>query len=186
MSSPGFRPAQRLIDLANAVRTHPDLPRALAVRLLVRHGERPAELAPDAFTDADLSELRDAARQLADLLAEPDPDAAAAALNATLAAHAVAPRLSRHDGHAWHLHVDRADAGWGEWLLASSALALAQLLTEHGRPVWGECAAPGCRTLHLGPGPGSPRRYCSPACASRTRVAEHRRRRAAAQDGAGG
>ncbi|GLW73936.1 hypothetical protein Kpho02_62340 [Kitasatospora phosalacinea] len=172
----GFRTAQRLVDLANAVRTHPNLPREVAVPLLVRHGERPEELTPDAFSATDLRELRDAARRMADLLAEPDPDLAAAALNAVLAEHAVAPRLSRHDGHPWHLHADREDAGWGEWFLASSALALAQLLTEHGRPVWGECAATGCRTLHLGTGTGSPRRYCSPACASRTRVAAHRHR----------
>ncbi|MFC8719450.1 CGNR zinc finger domain-containing protein [Kitasatospora sp. NPDC057198] len=176
MSSRGFDTAQRLIDLANAVRAHPELPREVATALLARHGERPQDLAPDAFSGADLRELRDAARRMADLLAEPDPDLAAAALNAVLAEHAVAPRLSRHDGHSWHLHADREDAGWGEWFLASSALALAQLLTEHGRPVWAECAAAGCRTLHLHTGPGSPRRYCSPACASRTRVAAHRRR----------
>ncbi|WP_033255176.1 CGNR zinc finger domain-containing protein [Kitasatospora phosalacinea] len=176
MSSRGFSTAQRAIDLANAVRAHPELPREVATALLVRHGERPQELAPDGFSAADLRELRDAARRMADLLAEPDPDLAAAALNAVLAEHAVAPRLSRHGGHSWHLHADREDAGWGEWFLASSALALAHLLTEHGRPPWGECAATGCRTLHLHTGPGSPRRYCSPTCASRTRVAAHRRR----------
>ncbi|MEV0609446.1 CGNR zinc finger domain-containing protein [Polymorphospora rubra] len=36
---------------------------------------------------------------------------------------------------------------------------------------------PSCRNLYLGTGPGSPRRYCSTTCASRTRVAEHRRRK---------
>ncbi|MGW4806807.1 CGNR zinc finger domain-containing protein [Kitasatospora sp. NPDC004272] len=176
MSTRGFRTAQRVIDLANAVRAHPELPREVAAALLVRHGERPEELARDAFSAADLRELRDAARRMADLLAEPDPDLAAAALNAVLAEHAVAPRLSRHGGHPWHLHADREDAGWCEWFLASGALALAHLLTEHGRPPWAECAATDCRTLHLHTGPGSPRRYCSPACASRTRVAAHRRR----------
>lgn len=175
----GFQPAERLLELANAVRESPALSRAQLAALLVRHGERPVDVAPRAFTTADAAELRDALRVLADVLAEPDPDRAASALNALLAEHAAPPRLSRHDGHPWHLHVDRgAAAGWGEWFLASSALALAQLLTEYGRVAWGECAASGCGTYFLGTGPGSARRYCSTTCASRARVAAHRRRRA--------
>ncbi|MFF8837120.1 CGNR zinc finger domain-containing protein [Streptomyces sp. NPDC015130] len=173
----GFRAAQRLIDLANAVRTHPDLPRDVAVPLLASHGESPQDLTETALSDTDLRRLRDAALKMTRILTETDTDRAATALNETLADHAAAPRLSRHDGHPWHLHVDRHDAGWADWFLASGALALAQILTEHGRATWGECAAPGCRTLYLGTGPGSPRRYCSTTCASRARVAEHRRRK---------
>lgn len=179
MNQEGFQAAQRLIDLANAVRSQPDLPRATAVRLLARHGERPQDLTEAALTDDDLRGLRDAALRMGTVLAESDTDRAALALNELLAEHGAAPRLSRHDGHAWHLHVDRGDeAGWAEWFLASGALALAQVLTEHGRATWGECAAAGCRNLYLGTGPGSPRRYCSTTCASRARVADHRRRKA--------
>lgn len=177
MRTQGFQAAQRLIDLANAVRAHPDLPRDVAVPLLARHGEGPQDLTEAALSDADLRELRDAALRMADILTESDTDRAAVALNGTLADHATAPRLSRHDGHPWHLHVDRGDAGWADWFLASSALALAQTLTEHGRATWGECAAQNCRNLYLGTGPGSPRRYCSTTCASRARVAEYRRRK---------
>ncbi|MFE7315853.1 CGNR zinc finger domain-containing protein [Streptomyces sp. NPDC057555] len=176
----GFRPAERLIDLANAVRAAPDLPRAALVELLVRHGESPDELTEQAFSARDAGELRGAAAQMAELLTEADTDRAALALNALLAACGARPRLSRHDGHPWHLHVDRGDdAGWADWFLASSALALAQILTEHGRVPWGECAASGCTTLYLGTGPGSARRYCSSACATRERVAAHRRRKKA-------
>ncbi|WP_283135732.1 CGNR zinc finger domain-containing protein [Rhizohabitans arisaemae] len=75
--------------------------------------------------------------------------------------------------------MDRGDdAGWADWFLASGALALARILTEYGRVTWGECASPTCSTLYLGIGPGSARRYCSAACASRARVADHRRRKA--------
>ncbi|MEU3721361.1 CGNR zinc finger domain-containing protein [Streptomyces sp. NPDC031705] len=179
MRPQGFRAAERLIDLANAVRAHSGLPRDVAVPLLARHGEGPQDLTEEALSDADLRDLGDAALRMADILTEGDTDRAAAALNETLAAHAAAPRLSRHDGHPWHLHVDHGDAGWADWFLASSALALAQILTEHGRATWGECAAGNCRTLYLGTGPGSPRRYCSTTCASRARVAEHRRRKQA-------
>ncbi|MEW2414406.1 CGNR zinc finger domain-containing protein [Streptomyces sp. NPDC046866] len=177
-SDRGFSAARRLVELAEAVRADPALPRAELAALLLRHGERPADLTPEAFTEADADRLRGAARRMAEVLAEPDEDRAAQALNDLFAQYATRPRLTRHDGHPWHLHVDRGDgAGWGEWFLASGALALAQLLTEHGRIAWGGCAAAGCGRLFLGGGPGSPRRYCSPTCATRERVAAHRRRK---------
>ncbi|GAA2042023.1 CGNR zinc finger domain-containing protein [Streptomyces carpaticus] len=178
MVKQGFRPARRAIDLANAVRSTPGISRDALAALLVEHGERPADVAPGAFGEADAAELREAVRRVTDeVLTETGTDAAAEALNRLLADCGARPRLSRHDGHAWHLHTDRGDdAGWGDWFLAGTALALAQLLTEHGRIAWGGCAASRCGTLFLGTGPGSPRRYCSPACASRERVAAHRRR----------
>lgn len=178
----GFRPAQRLLDIANAVRRDPRVPRDDLARLLADHGETPADLAPAVFTDAAADALRGAALRMTAVLTEPDADRAAAALNDVFAECGARPRLSRHGGHPWHLHVDRGDdAGWADWFLASGALALAQVLTEYGQPPWGECAAPDCTVLYLGTGPGSARRYCSTACASRTRVAAHRRRKRAQQ-----
>ncbi|GGU48619.1 hypothetical protein GCM10010211_11060 [Streptomyces albospinus] len=116
--------------------------------------------------------------RVACLLAESDVDRVALAINALLAECGARPHLSRHGGHPWHLHVGRGDdASWADWFLASSALALAQVLTEYGRVPWGECAAAGCTTLYSGTGPGSARRYCSLTCASRDRVAAHRRRK---------
>ncbi|WP_234332121.1 CGNR zinc finger domain-containing protein [Streptomyces sp. NRRL S-87] len=175
----GFDPAQRLIDLANEVRTAPDASREALAALLARHGESERDLAPGAFSEADAAELRAAARRMGGVLAEPDADRAAEALNALFDACGARPRLTRHGGHAWHLHVDREGAGWGEWFLASGALALAAVLTEYGRVTWGACAAARCGAYFLGTGPGSARRYCSAACASRERVAAHRRRQRA-------
>ncbi|MFE0688344.1 CGNR zinc finger domain-containing protein [Streptomyces xiamenensis] len=197
MVKQGFRPAQRAIDLADAVRATPGLTRDALAELLVRHGERPVDVAGEAFDEGDAAALRGAVQRLLDQVltdpggSEPRPDTgaeddaaadartdrAAHALNHILADCGARPRLSRHDGQPWHLHVDRGDdAGWADWFLASSALALAQVLTEYGRAAWGTCASPRCGALFLGTGPGSPRRYCSPACASRERVAAHRRR----------
>ncbi|MFP3992719.1 CGNR zinc finger domain-containing protein [Streptomyces sp. E11-3] len=173
----GFRPAHRLIEIANAVREDPALSRDALADLLRRHGETPDDVTEAAFTATDAEELRSATARLTDVLTETDTDRAALALNALLEECGARPRLSRHDGHAWHLHVDRGeDAGWADWFTASGALALAQLLSEHGHPAWGTCAAPDCTTLYLATGPGTPRRYCSPRCASRTRVAAHRER----------
>lgn len=180
----GFRPAERAVQLADAVRHDPGLSRERLVELLRRHGESSADLTGQAFTAADADELRAAASTIAGVLAETDVDRAAEALNGILAAHATPPYLLRHGGHDWHLHVDHGDdTGWGSWFLASSALALAQLLSERGRPAWGPCAASGCPSLFLDTGPGSPRRYCSSTCATRARVAEHRRRRRTADTG---
>ncbi|MEU3061779.1 CGNR zinc finger domain-containing protein [Streptomyces subrutilus] len=186
----GFSAARRLIDLAEAVRADPGLPRAELARLLAGHGERPADLTDAAFSEADAAELRAAARRIAAVLAETDEDRAAGELNALFEEYGTRPRLTRHDGHPWHLHVDRGEeAGWGDWFLASGALALARLLGEYGRITWGSCAAEGCGRFFLGPGPGSVRRFCSTTCATRARVAAHRRRRreaAAAEPGAEG
>ncbi|GII76267.1 hypothetical protein Sru01_12490 [Sphaerisporangium rufum] len=177
---PGFRPARRMLDIVNAVRLAPDLSRDALAELLVRHGEAPGELAGEAFTAADAAGLRAAAVRLAGILAETDADRAAGAINAVLAECGARPHLARHGGHPWHLHVDRGeDASWADWFLASGALALAQILTEYGRVPWGRCDATGCTALYLGTGPGSARRYCSAACASRERVAAHRRRKRA-------
>ncbi|MFB6578384.1 MULTISPECIES: CGNR zinc finger domain-containing protein [unclassified Streptomyces] len=174
----GFSAARRLIDLAEAVRATPELPRAALAELLAGHGERPADLTQEAFSEASAAELRAAARRMGEVLGEGDEDRAAEALNALFAEYGTRPRLTRHDGHPWHLHVDRGDeAGWGDWFLASGALALAQLLTEYGRIAWGACAAAGCGRFFLAAGPGSARRYCSGSCATRARVAAHRRRK---------
>ncbi|MFE5805224.1 CGNR zinc finger domain-containing protein [Streptomyces sp. NPDC056491] len=174
----GFRAARRLIDLAEAVRTAPELPRAALAELLAAHGERPEDLTEEAFPEAGAVELRAAARRMAALLGESDEDRAAEALNALFEECGARPRLTRHDGHPWHLHVDRGgEAGWGDWFLASGAFALAQLLTEYGRIAWGACAASGCGRFFLATGPGSARRYCTGGCATRARVAAHRRRK---------
>ena len=173
----GFRPAERAVEIADALRRAPDLPRRGLVEVLRRHGESPADLTEAEFPPAAVESLRAAAARLTAVLVETDTDRAAELLNGILAEHATPPRLLRHGGHGWHLHVDRGDdSEWGEWFLASGALALAQLMSERGRPAWGECAASGCRGLFLDTGPGSARRYCSSTCASRARVAAHRRR----------
>jgi predicted RNA-binding Zn ribbon-like protein len=146
--------------------------RDAVIEVLEAHGEpSPVELSP-----ADLEGLRRAALELREVFTAGDVAAAADRINGLLAGRAHPPRLTTHGGASgWHLHVDSSDdAPWGEWLLTSSALALAVLLAERQAPPAGICASPTCGRPFVNVGRGSTRRYCSAACGTRQRVAAHR------------
>lgn len=152
--------------------------RAALLAVLRAHGEpEPAEI-----SDADLDGLRRAAAELAGVFAAGDAAAAAGQINALLAGRARPPRLTTHGGTSgWHLHVDSSDdAPWAEWFLTSSCLALAVLLAGRQAPPGGFCASPSCGRPFVNTGRGAARRYCSPACGTRERVARHRTNRPAA------
>jgi predicted RNA-binding Zn ribbon-like protein len=139
--------------------------------VLAQYGE------PDpTVMDSDIADLAEASRQLYALFAEAALDQAAAIINAVLARVAEVPRLSSHDRTRFHMHLTADDAPWGTWLLSASAWAFAVLLAEEQRNPAGLCAARGCGRPILTVGRGQARRYCSPRCASRVRVARYRQR----------
>lgn len=144
-------------------------------RFMVAHGEsEPVELSAgdlDAVLSvrAELSELFDAAGE--------GVNALAARVNHLLDRAQTPPRLSNHDGTDWHLHVNVDEASWADWLAATTGLGLARLLVEDGAARIGRCAAPACHRVYAGGPRNHPRRYCSPACANRARVAAFRARR---------
>lgn len=147
----------------------------LVLAVLAEHGE------PDIgeLGESDVDDLRAAATELRRVFEAPTVDEAADTLNALLRRHAGPPRLTRHGGTAWHLHIDSDDEGpWGTWLITSSAWALSVLLADHQRLPVGICAAPTCSTPYVDVGHGTGRQYCSPRCATRVRVATHRKRAA--------
>jgi len=146
--------------------------RDAVIEVLEAHGEpSPVELSP-----ADLEGLRRAALELREVFTAGDVATAADRINGLLAGRAHPPRLTTHGGASgWHVHVDSSDdAPSGEWLLTSSALALAVLLAERQAPPAGICASPTCGRPFVNVGRGSARRYCSAACGTRERVAAHR------------
>jgi predicted RNA-binding Zn ribbon-like protein len=172
--------AQRAADILAVLlpragnRLAPDSPgeRDAVIEVLEAHGEpSPVEISP-----ADLEGLRRAALELREVFTAGDVAAAADRINGLLAERAHPPRLTTHGGASgWHLHVDSSDdAPWGEWLLTSSALALAVLLAERQARPAGICASPTCGRPFVNVGRGSARRYCSAACGTRERVAAHR------------
>lgn len=164
--------AQRAVDLLEVLLGTPTVAGVQAV--LEAHGETSVELG-----SSDVASLREAALELREVFAARDMAEAAGTLNRLLARYAHPPRLTDHaDGFGWHLHVDADDDGpWGAWLVTSSALALAVLLADRQAPPGGLCAASGCGKPFAHLGGGSPRRYCSSRCATRERVAAHRRQR---------
>ncbi|WP_246074952.1 CGNR zinc finger domain-containing protein [Nonomuraea terrae] len=165
--------AERAVDLCVAL-LHEEPSIESVTRILREHGES----GDFGLGEDDVTQMREAAARLREVLAAPDADQAAALLNELLARAARAPRLTSHGGTTtWHLHVDsRDEAPWAEWFLASSAMALAVLLADYQRVPGGLCASAGCRRPYMDFGGGSPRRYCSARCATRERVAAHRSR----------
>ena len=160
--------ALALVDLVHAAPPNTDLAVAI-VAVLESHGESAVELSAD-----DVRDLVAVCGRLRAVLVAPDRDTAAAGLNALLAEHAGPPRLVRHEGWDWHVHVDAGDdAPWAAWLASSAALALASRLAAAADVPWGDCAA-GCGRVYVHDGRGGPRRYCSTTCATRERVRRHR------------
>jgi predicted RNA-binding Zn ribbon-like protein len=155
----------------------PPIPASDVIAVLREHGEPE----PIEITDGDVASMRSVAARLHEIFAAPDTATAARLLNEILAAAAGPLRLTSHGGTAWHLHLDGSDEDtpWDTWFAVSSAAALAELLAARQAPPGGLCAAPGCGQPFVHVGGGTPRRYCSPRCATRERVAAHRRAHAA-------
>ena len=164
--------AKRTAALVNALTTdHPDADGIVTV--LRAHGE----VDPIPLSQDDIPEMRAGALLLREVFAADEVDVAAATLNRLLSEHTGPVRLSSHRGRTpWHPHLDRDDDGpWGEWFIASSCMALAVLIWDRQRPPGGVCASPSCLNVYLTLGSGLARRYCSRRCATRERVAAHRR-----------
>ncbi|MGW8767877.1 CGNR zinc finger domain-containing protein [Streptomyces sp. NPDC055815] len=170
--------ARRTAALVNALADdHPDPAEVAAV--LRAYGETDAV----DLTIRDVAGMGTAAALLRQVFAAEHVDDAAATLNRLLRDHTGPLRLTSHGGSTpWHPHLDHDDdAPWGEWLLASSCMALTVLVWDRQRPPGRICASAGCQNVFITLGSGPERRYCSRRCATRERVAAHRRSHAAEQ-----
>ena len=165
--------AERTTDLLNALADRTTDATTITT-ILTRHGEIDPEL-----DEEDVAALREVAVELRHVLAADTLERTATRLNTLLAREARPPRLADHGGsHPWHLHADSDDeAPWDEWFAASTGLFLASLVSQRQRLPGGVCAARDCERVFVDTAHGSGRRYCSRRCATRTRVAAHRRAR---------
>lgn len=164
--------ARRTAALINALADDQPDPKVVA-DVLRAYGET----GPIDLTLHEVAGMREAAALLRQVFAAEHVDGAAATLNRLLQDHTGAPRLTSHGGSTpWHPHLDPDDdAPWEQWLLASSCMALTVLVWDRQRPPGGICASPSCQNVFLAQGGGPERRYCSRRCATRERVAAHRR-----------
>ncbi|OLT09886.1 hypothetical protein BJF78_29825 [Pseudonocardia sp. CNS-139] len=159
------------VELVNAVVAEPDgSPKPDRMRaVLVAHGFL-ARRAPASVEPA----LRAWARRLRTVFDVADVAAAAVAVNALLADVRIEPHLSNHDDQGFHLHYSPPEADVVGRVRASTAFALAMLVSEYGVDRHGRCAAEGCSRVFADTSRNAARRYCSPACANRSAVAAHR------------
>ena len=166
------------VELVNTVTATPDEaqpPTDQMRAVLVANGYL-ARSAPASVEPA----LRAWARRLRTVFDAADVETAAVAVNALLADVRVEPHLSNHDGQAFHLHYAPPEADVVDRVRATTAIALAVLVSEYGVDRHGRCAADGCSCVFADNSRNAARRYCSPACANRAAVAAHRARAKAA------
>jgi predicted RNA-binding Zn ribbon-like protein len=171
------------VELVNTVAATPHEPgpqdegaTAQMRAVLVAHGY----LAGDAPASVEPA-IRAWARRLRTVFDATDLASAAVAVNALLADVRIEPHLSNHDEQDFHLHYTPPEADVVDRLRASTAFALAMLVSEYGIERHGRCAAEGCAKVFADTSRNAARRYCSPACANRSAVAAHRARARAAR-----
>lgn len=119
--------------------------------------------------------LRGLGARIAAVLGTGPEDEFLDALAGLLRAQPCQPVLTRHDGTP-HLHYARDDAPLAEWLSAMAVSGLVLYVCRHGRSRLRRCAAAGCGRWLADTSRNQSRRYCQPACASRTTVAAYRAR----------
>jgi hypothetical protein len=129
------------------------------------------------WTAASDAELWTWAGRLAEVFAAAEVSTAAALINELLAEAEITPHLTAHSGQPWHLHFSRPEATVLARIRATTAFALATLVSEYGMDRHGVCAASGCSRVYADTSRNAGRRYCSSACANRSAVAAHRARR---------
>jgi predicted RNA-binding Zn ribbon-like protein len=114
-----------------------------------------------------------------DAAARGEDDAAAPMINTLLRDYNAAPQLAKHDGEPWHLHFQSQaqEAGRARARGATCATALAIVIGSHGVRRLGVCGAVRCDRVYIDTSRNGSRRFCSPSCLSRQKVAAFRARR---------
>jgi predicted RNA-binding Zn ribbon-like protein len=101
-------------------------------------------------------------------------------VNALVAGTHVTPRLSAHDGYAWHMHYFSPGATLAEHLAADCGIALAQVIAVGERERLRSCEAPDCHQVLVDLSRNRSKRYCDArTCGNRLHVAAYRERRRA-------
>jgi predicted RNA-binding Zn ribbon-like protein len=128
-------------------------------------------------TDRDLKAVKGLRETLRGVVAAQDEREAADLLNDILTKYDAQPRLSVHNGVP-HLHFEPFGSDMVSWLAATTAMALATVIVEHGIDRFGICAAADCDDVYVDASRNRSRRHCSSTCSTREAVSAYRRRQA--------
>lgn len=101
-------------------------------------------------------------------------------VNSLFADAGAMPRLTRHDGWDWHLHLTTDDAPIVERLGTEAAMGLADLVRAKDLDRLKRCDAQDCDAVLVDLSRNRSRRYCDTGnCGNRQHVAAYRARKAA-------
>jgi predicted RNA-binding Zn ribbon-like protein len=168
-----------VVDLASTVPAHRGDPDRLAdlgalQAFVGRHDV--SEVGP--LTGGDLEDVRRLRDRVRPVFSAQSDAEAARLVNALIAEAPVTPRLTDHDGHAWHMHYFTPGAGLGEHLSVDCGIALAQVVALGERERLRTCEAPDCERVLVDLSRNRSRRYCDArTCGNRVHVAAYRERR---------
>jgi predicted RNA-binding Zn ribbon-like protein len=163
-----------------------------AAAALVNSGESPDTLTSVADLDAyferfgytgrhdrDRAEL-DAVRRLRPrlrTLLTAERDDAVEMVNGVLADARAVPRLVRHAGFDWHLHVVDPEAPLDERIAVETAMAMIDVIRTDEMSRLGVCAQDDCEGIVLDLSRNRSKIFCGTACSNRAAVAAYRARK---------
>ena len=132
----------------------------------------------DRVGTREVDEVKRVRERLRAVFEAPDEGAAAAAINALLAASHTLPQLSDHDDEPWHLHFTLVDHPLPARVAGEAAMGLAVVIDQDGYDRLRVCEGDRCRDVFVDMSRNRSRRYCSPSvCGNRASVAAYRARR---------
>ena len=123
-----------------------------------------------------LRALRTELRTVFEDAAVGEESAAVRRINVLLASIQITPRLTGHDGAAWHLHFAEGAQCASEGFASAAVLGVAVYVGEFGFSRLGTCQSSSCQNVFIDTSSNRSRRYCSDRCASRANVAAYRAR----------
>jgi hypothetical protein len=133
-----------------------------------------------ALDSDDLAAVRRVRTEFDAAFGRGDPMLVAAQVNALLRRSQVAPQLTDHDGHGWHIHYHPHGARLADHLLVDGCMALAWVVIGQQFDRLHVCAAPDCRLVLVDLSRNRSKRYCDArTCGNRLHVAAYRERQRA-------
>jgi predicted RNA-binding Zn ribbon-like protein len=130
-------------------------------------------------TAEELAAVRGLRPQLAAAWDAEDEDAVVGIVNRLFAEGSALPRLTKHAGWDWHLHLTTSDAPLVDRLGTEAAMGIADLVRTKDLDRLKRCAAEDCDAVLVDLSRNRSRRYCDIGnCGNRLHVAAYRARKA--------